>query len=197
MAREGINKIAGPLTLHGTCVVWVLTLYCVLGGLRVLRQIDPVTTSEEVTTPSIATPPSATTDFATPRPTSGKGSNDAYVGRLIGIVIGTLVGTFVLVFGLGVATVLAVVWGCKIKRRRRIQRDLVLRTKHDIFEGVPNYIASESTSDRNVSDSPSPLVAGGGSTRFDLTAAPAESTLLGVATDIQDYSIKSAQEAGK
>lgn len=45
---------------------------------------------------------------------------------------------FIVILLLALVIVLVIVWSCKTSHRRREERELVLRTKHDIFEGVPN-----------------------------------------------------------
>ena len=70
-------------------------------------------------------------------------SND----KLVRILSGTLISMVVLILVLAVTTVVVTIWGCRMRRRRRIQRDLVERTKHDIFEGVPNVISGEDSVD--------------------------------------------------
>lgn len=61
--------------------------------------------------------------------------------RLVKILSGTLLSLVALSVALVGIAVVSVLWGCKMKRRRRIQRELVERTQHDIFEGVPNAIS--------------------------------------------------------
>lgn len=147
---------------------------------------------------------SGSTPFFTAATTSSvfptMGPNDDTFYHLIGIIFGTLTALLLLALIAGVAIALALVWACKTRRRRRIERDLVLRTKHDIFEGVPNYVASESGEEdpfHNVLDASSPIPDGGGSGTFELAAGPTESTLVGVTTDVQDCSIKTEEVAEK
>ncbi len=58
--------------------------------------------------------------------------------KLIKILVGTLAALAGIIFILTVVVTLTVIWGCQMNRRRREERDLVMRTKQDIFEGVPN-----------------------------------------------------------
>lgn len=181
-------------------------MFTVVGNLRVLQQAQTTEPFPSDSTPNTAaegsgtTPLPATTDPATagdneatptraPKP-PGKDSNSAS-RQLIAILLGTLAAMFIVVVILGVVTALAVLWGLKMNRRRRIERDLVLRTKHDIFEGIPNVIASESTDDcpLHVLDSSSPIPDGSSGT-FDLAASTR-------ATDIPECSSKTDKDTEK
>jgi hypothetical protein len=127
--------------------------FCTVVGhdLRIPRQADSITTS--ATDGDVTTPPEAyigTTDIN--EKSSGKSNH------VITILLGTLVTLFVLVICLISIATIATLWGCKMNHRRRMERELVLRTKHDIFEGVPNavLVATESSCKDptyNVSDS--------------------------------------------
>lgn len=55
---------------------------------------------------------------------------------LVGILVGTLVAMTTITMAFGVVVTLAIILGCKLQKRRREMRDLVERTKHDIFEGT-------------------------------------------------------------
>lgn len=161
-------------------------------GQRVPRQADPTPdstppsteVSNDTTGGDVETTPSSL-------PSTTEGSTDSNTGsrQVIAILLGTLAAMFVVVLSLSTITSLVVVWGCKISRRRRIERDLVLRTKHDIFEGVPNFTTSGSSGENpfhNVLDSSSPTaLIGTESGVFELTAGTTKSTSVGVATDTQ------------
>ena len=135
-------------------------------GVRAPRQADMLTTDPALT-PDTAAMPSTT-----PTPPNDNSSSR----KLIGALVGSLTGMFVIVIVLAAVTVGSVVWGWKMSSRRREQMDLVLRTKHDIFEGVPNVSRGRSVSggssedpQHNVLDSASPAAAERGSGLFELT----------------------------
>lgn len=80
---------------------------------------------------------------------------------LIKILAGSLGAMVIITLVLAIVIVVVVIWGLKMRQRRRVQRDLVLRTKHDIFEGVSNAMSCETAGDgsvpmHNVIDSSSP-----------------------------------------
>ena len=70
--------------------------------------------------------------------------------RLIQILAGSLGATVLLTIALAAVVVVMVIWGVRTKRRRRVERDLVLRTKHDIFEGVSNAVSCETDHGREM-----------------------------------------------
>lgn len=65
---------------------------------------------------------------------------------LANILAGATIAMVVMIVVFVVIIVLLVVLVCKVSRRRRLERDLVLRTKQDIFEGVPNAFTSDEIS---------------------------------------------------
>lgn len=76
---------------------------------------------------------------------------DPRIVKLIEILAGSLVAALVLALGLAIVVIILVVRGVRLRQRRREQRDVVLRMKHDIFEGVSNAIVtSEGAGDGDV-----------------------------------------------
>lgn len=136
----------------------------------------PIDESGE-TTPPGSSPPRTTDDT----------QDDAPSRSVIGILLGTLAAMFVIVVALSAVAALAVVWGCKMSRRRREERELVLRTKHDIFEGVPNYTQPDSPQEdpfHNVLNSASPTsLEGSEGCSFRVGSAATETTLVGLSTE--------------
>lgn len=101
-------------------------------------------------TEAIETTPSPTTDGTSSDTTNvttassdASSQPDTKAVQLIHILVGTLVAMFVLSVVMCVVIVAMVIWGCKVARHRREQRELVLRTKHVIFEGISNAISTE------------------------------------------------------
>lgn len=105
----------------------------------------PVTTgSTEITdseSPDTTTARKNASPFGKTPPMSSQPDTKAV--QLIHILVGTLVAMFVLSVVMCVVIVAMVIWGCKVARHRREQRELVLRTKHVIFEGISNAISTE------------------------------------------------------
>ena len=109
---------------------------------------DPMTTNSDGTLASSATngvtprrklPPSKP---STPPSTSDKGTSN----KLVKILSGTLIATIVVILAFIVLVIVLIFAVVKINRRRKLERELVLRTKQDIFEGVPNGITSDEMS---------------------------------------------------
>ena len=63
--------------------------------------------------------------------------------RVVSILSGSLVAMFLLVMGMTGIAMVGFLWGYKMSQRRKRAQALVTRTKHDIFEGVPNAASRE------------------------------------------------------
>lgn len=114
-------------------------------------------TEPDITTSSTASLPSSTDNIITttmtdtspvtsrnsrPRPRTSTGTTknteNAATERFIKILVGSLAAVTVLMITFCILSALMVAWGCHMKKHRNEQRELVLRTKQDIFEGVSN-----------------------------------------------------------
>ena len=62
------------------------------------------------------------------------------------ILAGTLIAMIVVVLGFIVVVVVLILVLVKVNRRRKMDRELVLRTKQDIFEGIPSGVTPDELS---------------------------------------------------
>ena len=171
------KKLSSIEQMLHTCRGILLAYYLVTAvdiDMRIPRQAE--TDEGDEATSSGSSPPGTT-------PGTTDGSSD----HVIAILVGTLAAMCVVVLSLAAVTTLAIVWGFKMSRRRREERELVLRTKHDIFEGVPNYTQPDSPHEdpfHNVLDSASPTsLDGKGSCTFVVGSTATETTLMSMSTE--------------
>ncbi len=66
--------------------------------------------------------------------------------KIVDILASTLVTLIVIVIIFIAVIIILIVVVVKVNRRRKVERDLVLRTKQDIFEGVPSGVTQEEMS---------------------------------------------------
>lgn len=166
---------------------------------RYPRQATGEETTATPSAPDSITPISTTLGLTTyphapgsPKPTKKPGFSTR---KIVGILVGTVGSLIVLVLALGAVSTITVICLIKMSRRRREDLDLVLRTKHDIFEGVPNVATSdcvEADPCHNVLDSSPTLVEGVGEGRgaFELNSAPTSVEGTPTPGPTEDTSIK-------
>ena len=116
---------------------------------HIRRQAETSTTTAETVPETSNAGTTATNTERRPRPPMNDGYSEDNV--LISLFVGILLGVTVVLASCSVLTAVAIFWGYKIKKRRQRDRDLVVRTKKDIFEGVPNVITSEGDVSINLS----------------------------------------------
>jgi len=80
------------------------------------------------------------------QPTTSSTSSSSQPQKLVEILAGTLIAMVIIILGFLVAVIVLILVLVKINRRRKLDRELVTRTKQDIFEGVPSGVTPEEMS---------------------------------------------------
>ena len=99
------------------------------------------TSTDNIITTTMTNTSPVTSRNSRPRPRTSTGTTkntENAATEFIKILVGSLAAVTVLMITFCILSALMVAWGCHMKKHRNEQRELVLRTKQDIFEGVSN-----------------------------------------------------------